>query len=88
MPNSEAVRQCYHSASTNLRIISEFAKLHVLVSESRFTDRWSLIFCQQYCQESVTVMTAYAALVLLRVSLSALLTVVRALTALAAPSRS
>ncbi|KAI0653216.1 fungal-specific transcription factor domain-containing protein [Cubamyces menziesii] len=50
MPNSEAVRQCYHSASTNLRIISEFAKLHVL----------------QYCQESVTVMTAYAALVLLR----------------------
>ncbi|CDO70586.1 hypothetical protein BN946_scf184636.g19 [Trametes cinnabarina] len=49
-PNPEAVRQCYHSACTNLQIISDFDKLHVL----------------QYSQESITVMTAYAAIVLLK----------------------
>ncbi|KAI8998949.1 fungal-specific transcription factor domain-containing protein [Trametes punicea] len=49
-PNQEAVWHCYHSACANLQIISDFDKLHVL----------------QYCQESVTVMTAYAAIVLLR----------------------
>ncbi|KAL7283115.1 hypothetical protein ACG7TL_002540 [Trametes sanguinea] len=45
-PNPEAVRQCYNSACTNLQIISDFDKLHVL--------------------ESITVMTAYAAIVLLK----------------------
>ncbi|KAJ3005111.1 hypothetical protein NUW54_g4491 [Trametes sanguinea] len=48
--NPEAVRQCYNSACANLQIISDFDKLHVL----------------QYCQESITVMTAYAAIVLLK----------------------
>ncbi|KAI0648197.1 fungal-specific transcription factor domain-containing protein [Trametes meyenii] len=49
--NAEAVAQCYQSACTNLQIISDFDKLHVL----------------QYCQESITVMTAYAAVVLLTI---------------------
>ncbi|KAI0362810.1 hypothetical protein OH77DRAFT_1492105 [Trametes cingulata] len=48
--NPEAVEQCYRSARTNLQIISQFDQLHVL----------------PYCQESITVMTAYAAIVLLR----------------------
>ncbi|KAH9857745.1 fungal-specific transcription factor domain-containing protein [Lenzites betulinus] len=52
-PDPEAVEQCERSACKNLHIITEFDKLHVL----------------QYCQESITVMTAYAAIVLLRVSL-------------------
>ncbi|KAI0822684.1 hypothetical protein BC628DRAFT_1326791 [Trametes gibbosa] len=50
LPDPEAVQQCHRSACKNLQIITEFDKLHVL----------------QYCQESITVMTAYAAIVLLR----------------------
>ncbi|KAI0781282.1 fungal-specific transcription factor domain-containing protein [Trametes elegans] len=49
-PNPEAVHQCYQSARTSLQVISEFDRLHVV----------------QYCQESVTIMTAYAAIVLLK----------------------
>ncbi|RDX45463.1 hypothetical protein OH76DRAFT_1534309 [Lentinus brumalis] len=49
--SSEAVRQCLNSARTNLAIVSkEFAGTHVL----------------RYGQESITVMSAYAAIVLLR----------------------
>ncbi|TBU28983.1 fungal-specific transcription factor domain-containing protein [Dichomitus squalens] len=51
MPNPQAVRQCHQSARTNLQIVShDFAAMHVL----------------QYCQESITVMSAYAAIVLLK----------------------
>ncbi|KAI0637312.1 fungal-specific transcription factor domain-containing protein [Trametes polyzona] len=50
LPDPEAVQQCQHSAHKNLQIITEFDKLHVL----------------PYCQESITVMTAYAAIVLLK----------------------
>ncbi|RPD79725.1 hypothetical protein L226DRAFT_178781 [Lentinus tigrinus ALCF2SS1-7] len=49
--SSEAVRQCFKSARTNLSIVSkDFAGTHVL----------------RYGQESITVMSAYAAIVLLR----------------------
>ncbi|KAI0371838.1 hypothetical protein BV20DRAFT_965134 [Pilatotrama ljubarskyi] len=50
LANPEAVQQCYRSACANLQIISKFDQLHVL----------------PYCQESITVMTAYAAIVLLK----------------------
>ncbi|KAI0710432.1 fungal-specific transcription factor domain-containing protein [Cerioporus squamosus] len=49
--SSEAVHQCFKSARTNLSIVSkDFAGTHVL----------------RYGQESITVMSAYAAIVLLR----------------------
>ncbi|KAI0807033.1 fungal-specific transcription factor domain-containing protein [Fomes fomentarius] len=51
MPNMEAVRQCFQSARTSLQIVSkDFAGTHVL----------------RYGQESITVMSAYAAIVLLK----------------------
>ncbi|KAI0747772.1 hypothetical protein C8Q80DRAFT_1316191 [Daedaleopsis nitida] len=54
-PNTEAVRQCFDSACTNLQIISkQFAGTHVLLS------------FQRYGQESITVMSAYAAIMLLK----------------------
>ncbi|EIW60705.1 uncharacterized protein TRAVEDRAFT_165719 [Trametes versicolor FP-101664 SS1] len=50
LPDPEAVQQCHRAACTNLQIITEFDKFHVL----------------PYCQESINIMTAYAAIVLLR----------------------
>ena len=71
MPNKEAVDQCELSACTNLQIVSkDFAATNVLVRypSAIFDKSTSLIQSQRYGQESTTAMSAYAAIVLLKVS--------------------
>ncbi len=68
-PSVQALSACYTSAKDNLQIVShDFASMSMLVSHfPHFCRDWMLILYQRYGQDSITVMTAYAAVFLLKV---------------------